>query len=109
MAVLLAKRALPRSLDAPPAEVAQQLAQLPAGLGQQALDHAAVSLNLKKLEKPAGAWRLRVGDWRAVFFPTGEDFLVAAIGLRKDIYQRLDRMRLPPQGEGGSRHAARSP
>src|SRR3954453_1546321 len=100
MPVLLAKRALPRSLEVPPSEVAEQLAQLPMGFGQQALDSPAVSLNLKKLEKPDGAWRLRVGDWRVVFFPLGEDFLVAAVGLRKNIYERVDRMRLPPPGEG---------
>lgn len=58
-----------------------------------------MSLNLKKLEKPAGAWRLRVGDWRAISSADG-DFLVAAIGLRKDIYERLDRMRVIRKGEG---------
>lgn len=84
----------------PPPEVAEDLARLPAGFGQQALDARAVSLNLKKLAKPVGAWRLRSGDWRSIFFPTGEDFLVAAIGPRKDIYQRLDRMRLARWGEG---------
>ena len=46
MAVLLAKRALPRAFEAPPPEVAEQLAQLPMGFGQQALDAPAVSLNL---------------------------------------------------------------
>ena len=100
MSVLLSKRALPRSLDEPPVAVAEALAQLPLGFGQQSLDAPAVSLNLKKMEKPTGAWRLRVGDWRAVFFPSGEDFLVAAIGLRKDIYERVDRMRLARKGEG---------
>lgn len=100
MAVLLAKRALPRSLDAPPPEVAEQLAQLPLGFGQQALDASSVALNIKKLSNPPGAWRLRTGDWRSIFFPTGEDFLVAAIGLRKDIYERVDRMRLARRGAG---------
>lgn len=100
MAVLLAKRALPRTLDAPPPEVAEQLAQLPNGFGQQALDGPALSLNLKKLSKPPGAWRLRTGDWRSIFFQTGDDFLVAAIGLRKDIYERADRMRLARRGDG---------
>lgn len=100
MAVLLAKRALPRTLDAPPAEVSEQLAQLPIGFCQQALDGPAVSLNLKKLAKPPGAWRLRTGDWRSIFFHTGEDFLVVAIGLRKDIYERADRMRLARRGDG---------
>ncbi|MEJ7784055.1 MAG: UvrD-helicase domain-containing protein [Solirubrobacteraceae bacterium] len=100
MAVLLAKRALPRTLDAPPPEVAEQLAQLPLGFGQQALDGPALSLNLKKLSKPPGAWRLRTGDWRSIFFQTGDDFLVAAIGLRKDIYERANRMRLARRGDG---------
>lgn len=100
MAVLLAKRALPRGLDAPPPEVTEELAQLPLGFGQQALDGPSASLNLKKLTKPPGAWRLRTGDWRSIFFPTGDDFLVAAIGLRKDIYERLDRMRLARKDDG---------
>jgi superfamily I DNA/RNA helicase len=100
MAVLLAKRALPRTLDAPPPEVAEELAQLPLGFGQQALGSRAVNLNLKKLAKPPGAWRLRTGDWRSIFFQTGDDFLVAAIGLRKDIYERADRMRLARRGDG---------
>jgi hypothetical protein len=100
VSVLLAKRALPRALDELPPAVADALAQLPAGFGQQALSGPAVSLNLKKLEKPSGAWRLRVGNWRAVFFPSAEDFLVTAIGLRKDIYERLDRIRLARKGEG---------
>jgi hypothetical protein len=101
MAVLLAKRALPRSLDAPPRAVAEDLARLPRSFGQQSLEAGTgVGLNLKKMAKPAGAWRLRCGDWRVVFFPSGEDFLVAAIGLRKDIYERVDRMRLARRGEG---------
>lgn len=100
MTVFLAKRALPRSLDEPPAAVAEALAQLPSGFGQQSLESPTVSLNLKKMEKPAGAWRLRVGDWRAIFFPSGEDFLVAAIGQRKDIYERMNRMRLARKGDG---------
>ena len=54
----------------------------------------AVSLNIKKLSHPDGAWRLRSGDWRSLFFQTGEDFLVAAIGPRRDIYERLPRIRL---------------
>lgn len=100
MAVLLAKRALPRSFSAPPAEVAEELARLPLGFGQQALSAEAVSLNLKKMGGTSGAWRLRVGDWRVIFFPSGDDFLVAAIGLRKDIYERAGRMRLARRGEG---------
>src|SRR4051812_23175138 len=47
--VLLAKRALPRSLDEPPPAVAEALAQLPLGFGQQSLGTPAISLNVKKL------------------------------------------------------------
>jgi superfamily I DNA/RNA helicase len=80
--------------------VTEELAQLPLGFGQQALDGPSVSLNVKKLAKPPGAWRLRTGDWRSIFFQTGKDFLVVAIGLRKDIYGRMDRMRLARRGDG---------
>jgi superfamily I DNA/RNA helicase len=97
--VLLAKRALPRNLSAPPPEVADDLALLPQAFGQQTLGEGP-TLNLKKLAKPEGAWRVRTGDWRSIFFPSGDDFLIAAIGLRKDIYERVNRMRLARRGEG---------
>ena len=101
MSVLLAKRALPRSLgDAPPPEVAAALAQLPGAFGQLGLAAGDASLNIKALKGQPGLYRLRVGDWRAVFVKTGEGFLVAAIGLRKDIYERVARMRLARKGEG---------
>ncbi len=101
MAVLLDKRALPRSLDAPPVAVAEDLARLPGGFGQQALGAGTgAGLDLKKMAKPAGAWRMRCGDWRVIFFPSGGDFFVTAIGLRKDIYERVDRMRLARRGDG---------
>ena len=101
MSVLLAKRALPRSLgDTPPPEVAAALAQLPHAFGQLALASGETHLNIKALKGQPGLYRLRVGDWRAIFFRTGDDFLVAAIGLRKDIYERVDRMRLARKGEG---------
>src|SRR3954471_12542816 len=93
MAVYLAKRALPRSVGEPPSEVAGDLAQLPNVFGQQYLESSA-ALNIKKLNHPDGAWRLRTGDWRSLFFQTGEDFLVAAIGPRRDIYERLPKIRL---------------
>lgn len=92
MAVLLAKHALPRSLDRPPPEVAEDLARLPQGFGQQAFE--GPGLNVKKLTKPPGAWRLRTGDWRCIFFPTAGDFLVAAIGLRKDIHSPAEELEL---------------
>jgi hypothetical protein len=57
-------------------------------------------LNIKALRGQPGLYRLRVGDWRAVFVCTGQDFIVSAIGLRKDIYERVARMRLARKGEG---------
>src|SRR5690349_18694270 len=94
MAVFLAKRALLRSSEEPPADVSKDLAQLPEGFGQQSVGIRSVSLDIKKLNHPDGAWRLRTGDWRSLFFQTGEDFLVAAIGPRRDIYERLPKIRL---------------
>lgn len=101
MSVLLAKRALPRSLGAaPPPEVAAALARLPDAFGQLGLSSETASLNIKALKGQPGLYRLRVGDWRAVFLRTGDGFLVAAVGLRKDIYERVARMRLARKGEG---------
>lgn len=101
MSVILAKRALPKSLGgAPPPEVAAALAQLPNSFGQLALASGEASLNIKALKRQPGLYRLRVGDWRAVFVKIAEGFLVAAIGLRKDIYERVSRMRIARKGEG---------
>lgn len=101
MTVLLAKRALPRSLgDTPPPEIAAALAQLPGAFGQLGLASGTTHLNIKALKGQPGLYRIRVGDWRAVFVRTADGFLVAAIGLRKDIYERVRRMRLARRGEG---------
>lgn len=109
MAVLLAKHALPRTLDAPPREVSEDLARLPAGFGQQSLEGGGASLDLKKLAGKLGTWRLRTGDWRSVFVRVGDDFLVVAIGRRKDIYERVERMRLARRAEGVAVIETRAP
>ena len=83
-------------MAAPPPAVTEELAQLPRGSGQQAFGEPSISLNLKKLSKPPGAWRLRTGDWRSIFFQTGDDFLVAAVGLRQAHAGRADRLRPQP-------------
>jgi len=57
-------------------------------------------LNLKKLQSPAGHWRIRVGDWRAAFRPAEGDFYIALIGLRDGFYQSLDRI-TPARSGGG--------
>ena len=100
MAVYLAKRALRGAIDELPVDVADDLATLPAAFGQQSLGAPVANLNLKKLNHRDGAWRVRTGDWRSIFFQTGEDFLVAAIGPRRDVYERLPKLRLARWGGG---------
>ena len=41
--------------------------------------------DVKRLKGRAGV-RLRVGDWRVVFFEQGDSIIVAAVGHRSDIY-----------------------
>ena len=41
--------------------------------------------DIKKLKGRDGA-RLRVGDWRVIFFEDGENIVVAAVGHRREIY-----------------------
>jgi mRNA-degrading endonuclease RelE of RelBE toxin-antitoxin system len=37
--------------------------------------------------KLKGCFRLRCGDWRIVFRPTGDDLVVTAIENRRDVYE----------------------
>jgi mRNA interferase RelE/StbE len=41
--------------------------------------------DVKRLKGRAGA-RLRVGDWRIVFYVEGDTVIVAAVGHRREIY-----------------------
>jgi mRNA interferase RelE/StbE len=41
--------------------------------------------DVKRLKGRAGA-RLRVGDWRVVFYVEGDSIIVAAVGHRREIY-----------------------
>jgi len=41
--------------------------------------------NVKRLKGRAGA-RLRVGDWRIIFYVEGRKLVVAAVGHRSEIY-----------------------
>lgn len=41
--------------------------------------------DVKKLKGRAGA-RLRVGDWRIIFYEEGEKIVVVAVGHRREIY-----------------------
>lgn len=42
--------------------------------------------DVKKLKGQAGA-RLRVGDWRVIFYEEGGTIVVAAVGHRREIYE----------------------
>lgn len=80
-----------------PAELAEAIERLPEAFGQQGL---GVNLDIKALQGQPGLYRLRVGGWRAVFLRGAEGFLVGAIGPRRDIYERVERMRLARKGRG---------
>jgi mRNA interferase RelE/StbE len=41
--------------------------------------------DIKKLQGRAGS-RLRVGDWRAIYYAEGETIVVVAVGNRSEIY-----------------------
>jgi mRNA interferase RelE/StbE len=41
--------------------------------------------DVKRLKGRAGA-RLRVGDWRVIFYSEGGTIIVAAVGHRREIY-----------------------
>ncbi len=41
--------------------------------------------NVKRLKGRTGA-RLRVGDWRIIFYLEGDTIIVAAVGYRREIY-----------------------
>jgi mRNA interferase RelE/StbE len=41
--------------------------------------------DVKRLKSRAGA-RLRVGDWRVIFYSEGGTIIVAAVGHRREIY-----------------------
>ena len=41
--------------------------------------------DVKKLKGQAGA-RLRVGDWRVIFYEDDEQIIIAAVGHRREIY-----------------------
>ncbi|MBV8919589.1 type II toxin-antitoxin system RelE family toxin [Bradyrhizobium sp.] len=42
--------------------------------------------DVKRLKGRDGM-RLRVGDWRVIFFEDGETMVIAAVGHRRDIYE----------------------
>jgi mRNA interferase RelE/StbE len=58
----------------------------------EALEQVASDLNnrfsfVTEMVGQPGTWRLRKGDWRAVFTIEGNDMVVTRIGNRRDIYR----------------------
>jgi len=55
-------------------------------IGKKLKAFAATGLgDVKKLKGQAGA-RLRVGDWRVIYYEEPEKIVVAAVGHRREIY-----------------------
>jgi mRNA-degrading endonuclease RelE of RelBE toxin-antitoxin system len=101
VSILIDKRALPRARQPVPAEITAALEKLPQAFGQLGLQGGdAANLQIKALKGQPGLYRLRVGDQRVCFLRAGEDFHVFAIGHRRDIYQRIGRMRLSRKADG---------
>lgn len=101
MTIFIDKRALPRGGESVPAPISAALEKLPQAFGQLGLQGGdAANLQIKALKGQPGLYRLRVGDQRACFLRTDQDFHVFAIGHRRDIYQRLARMRLSRKKQG---------
>lgn len=78
-----------------PPDVLRQLEALPAIDRKRILDALqAVATNLEvrqpfvtALVGRPGAWRLRKGDWRAVYRVVAGDVVVDAVGHRREIYR----------------------
>ncbi len=78
-----------------PPDVLQQLAAVPKQDRERllkALEMVAAAPKRRfsfvtELVAQPGVWRLRKGDWRAVFRRRGGDVVVDRVGNRKDVYR----------------------
>jgi mRNA interferase RelE/StbE len=73
-------------------EVRDKLREMPDGLRREigyrlSLLEQDLGGNVKKLQGSANRYRLRIGNYRAIFELEGERITVYRIGLRKDIYR----------------------
>lgn len=64
-------------------------AQVFRHLEQVAIDPFAANHNLKKLKDPLSGYRLRIGNWRAIYLldTTKRELIVVKINHRSDIYR----------------------
>jgi mRNA interferase RelE/StbE len=58
-----------------------------AALEQVAADLSTRFSFVTEMVGQPGIWRLRKGDWRAVYAIEGDDIVVIKVGNRKEIYQ----------------------
>ena len=83
MAVVLTRAAI-RGLRGLPRREAGQIAERLEAIGAAPLGrHSGVTA---VQGEPPGRFRVRQGDWRAVFVVEGEDVVVLAIGHRREVY-----------------------
>ena len=85
MVLLLAPAALKALMGMPKRERAQLKARLDAIAAAPGEQHASVTA-LKG--EPRGRFRVRQGDYRAVFRIDEEDVVVDRIGHRREVYER---------------------
>ena len=79
--------------------IVEHVLRLPAWADGQL---SAQNLDVKKLEDGDGLWRLRIGDFRAVFQPLGADIVVHRVFRRKEVndYSFVDRITLVRSRDG---------
>lgn len=80
---LVFTRAAARSLSRMPKPTEDLIRQK---LGLYAQDPASLANNVKALRGAGDRYRLRVGDWRAVFTIEADRIIVHAVGPRSSIY-----------------------
>lgn len=83
MALRFSRSAVKALQDMPTRERQQLLTRLKAIAADPAGRHASVTA----LQGTEGGFRVRQGDWRAIFHVDGDDVLVDGIGHRREIYR----------------------
>lgn len=83
MPLIITPAALKQIKAMPKADAARIL----AALEQVAADLTTRFSFVTEMVGQPGVWRLRKGDWRAVYAIEGGDIVVIKVGNRKEIYQ----------------------
>jgi mRNA interferase RelE/StbE len=85
MALILSPSAIKALLNMPKREREQLRSRLIAVAAEPTAQHPSVTA---MQGAPRGRFRLRQGDWRAVFRMEGADVVVDRIGHRSEVYDR---------------------